>query len=81
MDRIVQQVPAQQAALVVAHGGTLNACLINWLGITHHSRRLFSFYNASISLVEVKATHKRIIYLNDACHLGRKDGADEGING
>ena len=80
MARILQQLPDQQTALVVAHGGTLNACLINWLGIGGHSRRPFSFYNASMSLVEVNTgNNKRIIYLNDTCHLGRKDGA-EGIN-
>jgi broad specificity phosphatase PhoE len=79
MDRIVQQVPEGQAALVVAHGGTLNACLINWLGLDHRSRRPFSFYNASISVVEVNEINKRIIYLNDICHL-EKMNQTEGLS-
>jgi broad specificity phosphatase PhoE len=69
MERILQQVPDEQAVLVIAHGGTLNACLINWLGIAHNSHRPFSFHNASVSVVEVNALNKRIIYLNDTGHL------------
>ena len=69
MDRIVRQVPEGQATLVVAHGGSLNACLINWLGIDQRSRRPFSFYNASISIVAVNEVNRRLISLNDICHL------------
>ncbi len=69
MDRILQQTPDRQSTLVVAHGGSLNACLKNWLGITPYSRRPFSFKNGSVSLVEVNACNKRIIYSNDTCHL------------
>ena len=69
MVRIVQQVPNHQTALVVSHGGTLNAALSGWLGFNKHSRRPFSFGNASISVVSVKPTHTRILHLNDVCHL------------
>ena len=75
MDRVLKQAPARQAALVVAHGGSLNACLINWLGL-RQPRRLFSFGNASLSLVQINAAGKRVIYLNDTHHLDKLDAIE-----
>jgi len=69
LDRILQQIPDNRSALVVSHSGTLNACLRNWLGLPNHNRRPFKFFNASISVVEITSVNKRIIRLNDTCHL------------
>lgn len=76
MDRILGQVPDDQAVLVVSHSGALNACLRNWLGLPSNSRRPFSFANASISVVEVTPVNKRLIRLNDICHLETFTGPD-----
>jgi broad specificity phosphatase PhoE len=70
MDKILQQIPDDQSVQIISHSGTLNACLRNWLGLTNNSRRLFSFHNASITVVKANALDKRIIYANDTYHLG-----------
>jgi broad specificity phosphatase PhoE len=75
MERVVEQTPEQQTGLVVAHGGSLNACLINWLGLRQR-RRFFRFGNASLSLVEINAAGERIIYLNDTHHLDKLDALE-----
>lgn len=69
MEGIMRQVPEGQAALVVSHSGTLNVCLRNWLGLANNSRHPFAFDNASITVVEINKTTKRLICLNDTCHL------------
>lgn len=73
MDRTLAQIADGQAALVVSHAGTLNVCLRNWLGLTNNSRRPFSFHNASITVVEIYAAGKRLLRLNDTCHLAELD--------
>lgn len=80
MENILQELPDGQSAQIVSHSGTLNACLRYWLGLTNNSRRPFSFHNASITVVEVNAVDKHIVYSNDTCHLGtlkRTDGVRE----
>lgn len=67
--QIVARIPQGDAAVVVAHGGTLNAILRGWLGLDNHRRRPFSFGNASISVVTINPTHVRLLHLNDVCHL------------
>jgi broad specificity phosphatase PhoE len=55
---------------VVAHGGSIDACLRSWLGIDHRDgRRAFAFDNASLSLVRIRAGSYRILLINDTCHL------------
>jgi len=60
------------AVVVIAHGGSLDACLRSWLGIArneHGERRAFTFGTASLSLVRVKTHSYRVFLLNDTCHL------------
>jgi broad specificity phosphatase PhoE len=57
---------------VIAHGGSLDACLRSWLGIArngHREGRAFTFGNASLSLVRVETHSYRVLLLNDTCHL------------
>jgi broad specificity phosphatase PhoE len=68
LHRITQQVPNGQTAVVVTHGGTLNACLRYWLGL-NGLHRPFRFANASITMVEIAPGGVRILCLNDTCHL------------
>lgn len=83
MDEIVYDMAEETAVAIVAHGGSLDACLRSWLGFgnqppsgnDHGTRRLFAFDNASISLVRVKPHSYRILLLNDTCHL--KDHQEE----
>ncbi len=56
----------------IAHGGSLDACLRSWLGIArneHGERRVFTFGNASLSLVRVETHSYPVLLLNDTCHL------------
>jgi probable phosphoglycerate mutase len=69
MERVLAQIGDGQAALVVAHTGTLNICLKSWLEISGHNLSPFEFNNASISVVRVNAVLKWLIRLNDTCHL------------
>lgn len=69
MDRVLAQITEGQAALVVAHSGTLNICLKNWLEISGHNLSSFEFNNASLTIVRVNAVRKWLIRLNDTCHL------------
>lgn len=69
MDKILRRLPDNRLGLVVSHGGTLNACLRYWLGVSNNNRRPFSFGNASITVVQVNGASKRVIYLNNTCHL------------
>ncbi|GAB4542294.1 MAG: histidine phosphatase family protein [Anaerolineae bacterium] len=70
MDELVARMPEEANAAVVAHGGSIDACLRGWLGIDHRNgRRVFAFDNASLSLVRVRANSYRILLLNDTCHL------------
>ena len=79
MDEIVTGMPEETTVAVVAHGGSIDACLRSWLGIDHRDgRRAFAFDNASLSLVRVRANGYRLLLLNDTCHLsctqeGRKE--------
>jgi broad specificity phosphatase PhoE len=82
MDEIVAGMDEGANVAVVAHGGSLDACLRSWLGIAYRSplgngnngRRAFAFDNASVSLVRIRAGSYRVLLLNDTCHLR---GADE----
>lgn len=77
MDELVARMPEGANAAVVAHGGSIDACLRGWLGIDHHNgRRAFAFDNASLSLVRVRANSYRILLLNDTCHLRRNQEGD-----
>ncbi len=77
MDEIVAGMDEGANVVVVAHGGSLDACLRSWLGIVHRSplgngqqvRRAFAFDNASVSLVRIRAGSYRVLLLNDTCHL------------
>jgi len=73
MENIVRQVPEGQSILVVSHGGTLNTCLRQWLGVNGHTRHPFQFQNASVTLVEINEMHTQVVYLNDTCHLAAVD--------
>ncbi len=57
---------------VIAHGGSLDACLRSWLGIArkvHGERRVFTFGKASLSPVRVEAHSYRVFLLNDTCQF------------
>ena len=70
MDEIVAGMVEDSALAVVAHGGSLDACLRAWLGINvRDGRRAFTFGNASLSLVRIRAHSYRVLLLNDTCHL------------
>jgi len=70
MDEIVAGLPEKGVVAVVAHGGSIDACLRAWLNIDHRDgRRAFAFDNASLSLVRVRADGYRVLLLNDTCHL------------
>jgi broad specificity phosphatase PhoE len=78
MDELVAGMPEGASAAVVAHGGSIDACLRGWLGIDYHNgRRAFAFDNASLSLVRVRANSFRILLINDTCHLrGTPEGRE-----
>jgi broad specificity phosphatase PhoE len=70
MDEIAAGLPEEGVAAVVAHGGSIDACLRAWLNIDHcDGRRAFAVDNASLSLVRVRAGGYRVLLLNDTCHL------------
>ena len=70
MDEIVTGMEEETTVAVIAHGGSIDACLRSWLGIDHRDgRRAFAFDNASLSLVRIRAGTCRILLLNDTCHL------------
>lgn len=85
MDEVVGSMAENTSLIVVAHGGSLDACLRSWLGLTHYDdhespylygtsgngygRRTFAFDNTSLSLVRVQMHSYRILLLNDICHL------------
>jgi broad specificity phosphatase PhoE len=70
MDDIVDRMPEETTVVVVAHGGSMDACLRSWLGIDGvYGRRAFAFDNTSLSLVRIRANSYRILLLNDTCHL------------
>lgn len=83
MDEIVTAMPEDTGLIVVAHGGSLDACLRSWLGIAPrspspglghgsgngHGRRAFAFDNTSLSLVRIQLHGCRVLLLNDTCHL------------
>jgi broad specificity phosphatase PhoE len=70
MDEIVTGMDEGTSVVVVAHGGSLDACLRSWLGIDgNNERRAFAFDNASVSLVRIRARSYRVLLLNDTCHL------------
>jgi probable phosphoglycerate mutase len=70
MDEILAGMPEETTVAVVAHGGSIDACLRSWLGIARgNGRRAFAFDNASLSLVRVRATSFRVLLLNDTSHL------------
>ncbi len=70
MDEIVAGMEEGSSVAVVAHGGSLDACLRSWLGIDgNNERRAFAFDNASVSLVRIRAGSYRVLLLNDTCHL------------
>jgi probable phosphoglycerate mutase len=90
MDEVVDLMAENTGLIVVAHGGSLDACLRSWLGLTHrdhhlsgasgngHGRRAFAFDNTSLSLVQVQMHSYRILLLNDTCHLrGTHEGREE----
>jgi broad specificity phosphatase PhoE len=75
MDEIVAGMAEDTTLAVVAHGGSLDACLRAWLGINgREERRAFTFDNASLSLVRVRAHSYRVLLLNDTCHLKNTRG-------
>ena len=70
MDEIVTEMPEDTTWGVVAHGGSLDACLRAWLKIDGSGgRRIFAFDNTSLSLVRIQARAHRIYLLNDTSHL------------
>jgi broad specificity phosphatase PhoE len=70
MDEILAGMDDETSVAVVAHGGSIDACLRSWLGIDHRDgRRAFAFDNASLSMVRIRAGSYRILLLNDTCHL------------
>jgi broad specificity phosphatase PhoE len=70
MDEIVAEMPEEATWGVVAHGGSLDACLRAWLKIDgYQGRRIFAFDNTSLSLVRIQAGAHRIYLLNDTSHL------------
>jgi probable phosphoglycerate mutase len=73
MENIIRQISEGQSILVVSHGGTLNACLRQWLGVNGYTRHPFRIENASVTLVEINEIHKQVVYLNDTCHLATID--------
>jgi len=85
MDEIVAGMGEESAVAVIAHGGSLDACLRSWLGIgagsssgnEHGERRVFAFDNASVSLVRVRAHSCRVLLLNDTSHLRHSQGGTE----
>jgi broad specificity phosphatase PhoE len=75
MDEIVAGMDEGSSVVVVAHGGSLDACLRSWLGIDgQKERRAFAFDNASVSLVRIRARSYRVLLLNDTCHLRDASG-------
>jgi len=75
MDEIVAGMAEDTTLAVVAHGGSLDACLRAWLGINgREERRAFTFDNASLSLVRVRGRSYRVLLLNDTCHLKNTRG-------
>lgn len=69
-DQILAIVQPGDTAAVFAHGGTLNQMLKNWLKINHGGRLTFTFYNASLTIVDVYSSFARVVVLNDTHHLG-----------
>lgn len=80
MDEILAGMSEETTAAVVAHGGSIDACLRSWLGIAqgNNGRRAFAFDNTSLSLVRIRANSYRILLLNDTCHLRcTQEGGEE----
>jgi broad specificity phosphatase PhoE len=59
----------EEAATIVAHGGSLGMILALLLGLEPRRPMPFSFGNASLSIVELRPRGTRLHLLNDTCHL------------
>lgn len=60
--------------LVVSHGGTLNACLAELLGLSIRGLGRFRFDNTGLSVVDVGRRPARLGRHNDTHHLRRLGG-------
>lgn len=86
MDEVVAGMAEGAGLAVVAHGGSLDACLRSWLGLANPGgasedgrgqRRIFAFDNTSLSLVRIQPEGYRILVLNDTCHLRHDEEGGE----
>ncbi len=70
IDLLLAQTKNASTTAVVSHGGTLNQMLKNWLDIRQVGRLTFSFFNTSLTIVDVYPKFIRLVLLNDTSHLG-----------
>ena len=62
-------------AILVSHGGPIKAVLCHVLGLEIRSLFRIKQDNTAVSLVEVDDTTRRVVLVNDTCHLAEA-GAD-----
>ena len=65
---------------IVAHGGTLRACIAGLLALDSRKRQPWKFDNASLSVIIQDGARPRVTLLNDTCHLDhlRSQGTSSG---
>ncbi len=70
VESILAQTEPGSTVVVVSHGGTLNQMLKLMLNINGMYRPLFTFYNTSLTVLDVYPSFTRLVLLNDIHHLG-----------
>jgi alpha-ribazole phosphatase len=67
-ERIVERHPDQKV-MVVAHGGTLRACLVHYLPVEFSQWWTYELGNCSLTRLEVREGQAKLLVLDDRAHL------------
>jgi broad specificity phosphatase PhoE len=70
MEEIVERHPDQKV-VVVAHGGTLRACLVHYLPAEFSQWWTYELENCSLTRLEVIEERARLLVLDDRAHLAK----------
>ena len=68
MEGIVERHPDQKV-VVVAHGGTLRACLVHYLPVEFSQWWTYELGNCSLTRLEVREGRVKLLVLDDRAHL------------
>ena len=70
MEGIVERHPDQKV-VVVAHGGTLRACLVHYLPAEFSQWWTYELGNCSLTRLEVREGRVKLLVLDDSAHLAK----------